>query len=93
MFQMLYDNKKPETLSFGGVILQKENRITIICLIFFHPDYTVGPGIKPDHAIRLAGYTADRDLHSMLPYDVHPFPEDQYLIKKFLLNRIFIYDL
>jgi len=30
---------------------------------FYHPDYTVGLGISPDHAlIALAGFTADRDL-------------------------------
>ena len=32
--------------------------------VFFHPDYTVGPGVSPDHAHRcgaLAGFTADRE--------------------------------
>ena len=33
---------------------------------FFHPDYTVGPGISPDHASRLAGFTAGRELHPAL---------------------------
>jgi len=29
---------------------------------FYHPDYTVGPGIPPDHALEmLAGYTAGRE--------------------------------
>ena len=32
-------------------------------IIFFHPDCTVGPGISPDHASRLAGFTAGRELH------------------------------
>ncbi len=36
---------------------------------FSHPDYTVGPGITPDPALRLAGLcghatiTADQELH------------------------------
>jgi hypothetical protein len=33
---------------------------------FFHPDYTVGSGVSPDHALRLAGYTAGRELHPAL---------------------------
>jgi len=33
---------------------------------FFHPDYTVGPGVSPDHAFRLAGCTAGRDSHPAL---------------------------
>ena len=32
-------------------------------IIFFHPDCTVGPGISPDHASRLAGFTAGRESH------------------------------
>jgi hypothetical protein len=31
--------------------------------IFYHPDYTVGSGVSPDPALRLAGSTADRELH------------------------------
>lgn len=34
--------------------------------IFFHPDYTVGLGISPNHALRLAGYTAGRESHPAL---------------------------
>lgn len=34
--------------------------------IFFHPDYTVGPGISPDPAFRLAGFTAGRESHPAL---------------------------
>jgi len=42
--------------------------------IFFHPDCTVGPGIAPGHALRLAdssntlriAYTAGRELHPAL---------------------------
>ena len=35
-------------------------------IIFFHPDYTVGSGISPDHTLRLAGSTAGRELHPAL---------------------------
>ena len=35
-------------------------------IIFFHPDCTVGPGISPDHAFRLAGSTAGRESHPAL---------------------------
>ena len=34
--------------------------------IFFHPDYTVGFGISPNHAFRLVGYTTGRELHPAL---------------------------
>ena len=34
--------------------------------IFFHPDYTVGFGVTPNHALRLVGYTTGRDLHPAL---------------------------
>ena len=34
--------------------------------IFFHPDFTVGFGITPNHALRLVGYTTGRDLHPAL---------------------------
>ncbi|CAN5318168.1 hypothetical protein BH23CHL1_BH23CHL1_08630 [soil metagenome] len=37
--------------------------------VFFHPDYTVGPGVSPDHVVHsepLAGYTADRELETAL---------------------------
>ena len=34
--------------------------------IFFHPDYTVGLGVSPGHALRLVGYTTGRDFHPAL---------------------------
>jgi hypothetical protein len=34
--------------------------------IFFHPDFTVGFGVSPNHAFRLAGCTAGRDFHTAL---------------------------
>ena len=35
-------------------------------IIFFHPDYTVGSGITPDHASRPAGFTAGKESHPAL---------------------------
>lgn len=35
-------------------------------IIFFHPDYTVGFGITPNHALRLVGYTTGGELHPAL---------------------------
>ena len=39
-------------------------------IIFFHPDCTVGPGISPDHASRLAGFTAGRESHPALKISI-----------------------
>jgi hypothetical protein len=40
-------------------------------LTFFHPDFTVGPGVSPDRTLlRLRAFTADREL-PMFP-DVFP---------------------
>ena len=41
----------------------KKHKLTFI---FFHPDYTVGFGITPNHAFRLVGYTTGRELHPAL---------------------------
>lgn len=35
-------------------------------LTFFHPDYTVGFGVAPNHALRLVGCTTGRELHPAL---------------------------
>ena len=38
-------------------------------LHFFHPDYTVGSGVPPNHSRNgLAGCTAGRDLHPALKF-------------------------
>lgn len=34
--------------------------------IFFHPDYTVGFGIAPNHAFRLVGFTTGEDSNLAL---------------------------
>ena len=41
----------------------KKHKLTFI---FFHPDYTVGFGITPNHAFRLVGCTTGRELHPAL---------------------------
>ena len=41
----------------------KKHKFTFI---FFHPDYTVGFGISPNHAFRLVGCTTGRELHPAL---------------------------
>ena len=35
-------------------------------VLFFHPDYTVGLGISPNHTLRLVGYTTGRESHPAL---------------------------
>ena len=55
--KMLWNNIK----SFQST--QKKHKLTFI---FFHPDYTVGFGISPNHAFRLVGYTTGRELHPAL---------------------------
>ena len=35
-------------------------------LFFFHPDYTVGFGIAPNHALRLVGFTTGGEFRSAL---------------------------
>ena len=34
--------------------------------IFFHPDFTVGFGVSPNHALRLVGCTTGRESHPAL---------------------------
>ena len=47
--------------------MQKHSRAKFCThTFFFHPDYTVGFGLTPNHALRLAGYTAGRDFHPAL---------------------------
>lgn len=37
-------------------LARKPEQKQTLTLIFFHPDYTVGFGITPNHALRLVGY-------------------------------------
>ena len=49
---------------------ESKTQLSILCIyhihIFFHPDFTVGLGISPNHALRLVGYTTGRELHPAL---------------------------
>ena len=49
---------------------ESKAQLSILCIyhihIFFHPDFTVGLGISPNHALRLVGYTTGRELHPAL---------------------------
>jgi hypothetical protein len=36
------------------------------CVLFFHPDYTVGPGVSHGSAVWLADFTAGRESHPAL---------------------------
>jgi hypothetical protein len=45
-----------------------------ISLIFFHPDYTVGFGIAPNHALRLAGLPKNKEHRR---WGITPRPENK----------------
>ena len=49
---------------------ESKTQLSILCIyhihIFFHPDFTVGLGISPNHALRLVGYTTGGELHPAL---------------------------
>ena len=44
----------------------RAERIPLPYTIFFHPDYTVGLGVSPNPALRLAGCTAGGESHPAL---------------------------
>jgi hypothetical protein len=48
--------------------------------IFFHPDYTVGPGITPGHAFRLVGYTTGGEFHPALKIILFNCPDGTIMI-------------
>ena len=49
---------------------ESKTQLSILCIyhihIFFHPDFTVGLGISPNHALRLVGCTTGRESHPAL---------------------------
>ena len=70
----MYQNT-PEQISFITMTCavsetESNPQLSILCIyhihIFFHPDFTVGLGISPNHALRLVGYTTGRELHPAL---------------------------
>lgn len=50
--------------SFQSISTNTFNTIELV--IFFHPDFTVGFGISPNHTLRLVGYTTGRESHPAL---------------------------
>jgi hypothetical protein len=42
--------------------------------IFFHPDFTVGFGVTPNHTLRFVGYTTGRELHPALKISINFLP-------------------
>ena len=81
------NEKSPESRRLSGHTRQKNSEIPTafqkqqtdgtgaspLRIFFFHPDFTVGSGVPPDHASlpktgggRLAGCTAGRELHPAL---------------------------
>ena len=61
---------------------ESKTQLSILCIyhirIFFHPDFTVGSGVSPDHAHAgnrhsLAGFTAGRESHPALKNMVFGF--------------------
>lgn len=74
------------------IIIPRTNKGTkrhapFLPIFFFHPDYTVGFGVTPNHALRLVGYTTGRDLHPALKnYVIVP---SLYALKPFLSRHIF----
>ena len=55
-----------ENSSFQSIIHKHKKQKPLCKMIFFHPDYTVGFGITPNHALRLVGFTTGRELHPAL---------------------------
>ena len=61
--------KAPECSKQSRADISKRHRKGTLFLrssIFFHPDYTVGFGVSPNHALRLVGCTTGRDFHPAL---------------------------
>ena len=62
-------NKKALEFSFqsgNSIVIRHISFKNAHHLFFFHPDYTVGFGITPNHALRLVGFTTGGELHSAL---------------------------
>ena len=69
----IFASKVAEFFSFLPLSMAKKNLLYISYrrlkksfhknAIFFHPDYTVGTGITPVHALRSRTITADQEFH------------------------------
>ena len=75
---------------------------TVIRNDFYHPDYTVGPGVSPDHApcrlncdAALVGFTTDRELLNIAGFlmpqcKTHPAPKYIYSIVSGIISNYLV---
>ena len=65
---------------------ESKTQLSILCIyhihIFFHPDFTVGLGISPNHALRLVGYTTGRESHPALKIIFYFYVSEYNTLKK-----------
>ena len=64
LFHTADRNINPSFCLFQSIT--EKSTICLVIIIFFHPDYTVGFGVTPNHALRLVGYTTGRESHPAL---------------------------
>ena len=64
--KVLCTSKSPGISLFQGIYASIVTIYTYPDTFFFHPDYTVGFGVSPNHALRLVGYTTGRESHPAL---------------------------
>jgi hypothetical protein len=85
-------NKKPENQWFSGHppnIASLRIPSTALCkslVSFFHPDYTVGPGVSPDPARSLAALVGCHHRSGIAVLTAHPAPKANHLV----VNRIIV---
>ena len=60
---------------FQSLFLHDKTMLYALPALFFHPDFTVGFGLAPKHALRLVGYTTGWEMNPtlkiMLLYSVY----------------------
>jgi hypothetical protein len=84
--------KKPENQWFSGHppnIASLRIPSTALCkslMSFFHPDYTVGPGVSPDPARYPAALVGCHHRSGIAVFTAHPAPKANHLI----VNRIIV---
>ena len=78
-------NRKPwNAFTFQGKFHGRRGLLgSCVHTIFFHPDYTVGFGITPNHALRLVGCTTGRESHPAL--------KNSYFFYKFMICTLWCF--
>ena len=73
LIELIYKNPSKKALNFLFRAFNMQSihylvnaQLNSLQYFFFHPDFTVGFGISPNHALRLVGYTTGRDFHPVL---------------------------